>query len=58
MSKYTKLSIGDTFIIRWMDDNRTYDAGLGEIVYVMDSDNFKIDLISLSNAAPLPLKLW
>lgn len=43
MSKYTKLSIGDTFIIRWMDDNRTYDAGLGEIVYVMDSDNFKID---------------
>ena len=43
MSKYTKLNIGDTFIIRWMDDNRTYDAGLGEIVYVMDSDNFKID---------------
>ena len=43
MSKYTKLSIGDTFIIRWMDDNRTYDAGLGEIVYIMDSDNFKID---------------
>ena len=43
MSKYTKLSIGDTFIVRWMDDNRTYDAGLGEIVYVMDSDNFKID---------------
>ena len=43
MSKYTKLSIGDTFIIRWMDDNRTYDAGLGEIVHIMDSDNFKID---------------
>ena len=43
MSKYTKLSIGDTFIIRWMDDNRTYDAGLGEIVFIMDSDNFKID---------------
>ena len=43
MSKYTKLNIGDTFIIRWMDDNRTYDAGLGEIVFIMDSDNFKID---------------
>ena len=43
MSKYTKLNIGDTFIIRWMDDKKTYDAGLGEIVHIMDSDNFKID---------------
>ena len=44
MAKYSKLNIGDTFIIRWMDKNRTYDAGQGEIIHIMDSDNFKIDM--------------
>ena len=44
MSASSKLKIGDTFIIRWMDKNRTYDANQGEIIHIMDTDNFKIDM--------------
>ena len=44
MSNYTKLNIGDTFMIRWMDQDRTYDANQGEIIHIMDCDNFKIDM--------------
>ena len=44
MSSYAKLNIGDTFMIRWMDKDRTYDANQGEIVHIMDSGNFKIDM--------------
>tara|TARA_Y100000994_G_C15695737_1_gene443254 strand:- start:1828 stop:3000 length:1173 start_codon:yes stop_codon:yes gene_type:complete len=44
MAKYARLNIGDTFIVRWMDKNKSYDAGQGEIIHIMDSDNFKIDM--------------
>ncbi len=44
MSDYSKLQIGDTFTVRWMDADRSYDAAEGEIVHIMDSGNFKIDM--------------
>ena len=44
MAASSKLKIGDTFIVRWMDKNRTYDANQGEIIHIMDSENFKIDM--------------
>ena len=44
MATSSKLKIGDTFVIRWMDKNRTYDANQGDIIHIMDTDNFKIDM--------------
>ena len=44
MAAYAKLDIGDMFTIRWMDSNNAYDASEGEIIYIMDSGNFKIDM--------------
>ena len=46
MAAYTKLELGDTFTIRWMDNSKTYDAAEGEIIHIMDSGNFKIDMES------------
>ena len=53
MSSYAKLNIGDTFMIRWMDKDRTYDANQGEIVHIMDSDNFKIDMDHIWISLPI-----
>ena len=44
MANYIKLDVGDTFMIRWLDANRTYDADEGMIVYVMETENFKVDM--------------
>ena len=44
MANYAKLDIGDTFMIRWLDANRTYDADEGMIVHIMETENFKIDM--------------
>ena len=44
MAKYSKLKIGDSFIIRWLDANRTYDADEGIVVHIMDTENFKVDI--------------
>ena len=44
MANYTKLKVGDTFAIRWLDANRTYDADEGVIVYIMETENFKVDM--------------
>ena len=44
MAAYARLDIGDTFTIRWMDSNNAYDASEGEIIHIMDSGNFKIDM--------------
>ena len=44
MANYTKLNVGDSFIIRWLDANRTYDAEEGFIAHIMDTENFKIDM--------------
>ena len=44
MAAYSKLELGDTFTLRWMDASKTYDAAEAEIVHIMDSGNFKIDM--------------
>ena len=44
MASDTKLEVGDTFTIRWLDADRTYDADEGTVVYIMDTENFKLDL--------------
>jgi len=44
MAKYTNLKEGDTFMLRWLDANKTYDANDGVIVHIMDTENFKIDM--------------
>ena len=44
MANDTNLNVGDSFTIRWLDVNSTYDADEGTVVYIMDSQNFKIDM--------------
>ena len=44
MANYSKLNIGDSFAIRWLDANKTYDANEGVIVHIMDTENFKVDM--------------
>ena len=44
MASYAKLKVGDTFTIRWLDANRTYDADEGTVVHIMDTENFKLDM--------------
>ena len=44
MASDTKLKVGDTFTIRWLDADRTYDADEGTVVHIMDTENFKLDM--------------
>ncbi len=44
MAKDAKLKVGDSFTIRWLDADRTYDADEGTIVHIMETENFKLDL--------------
>ena len=44
MAKNAKLQIGDSFTIRWLDKDKTYDANEATIVHIMDTENFKIDI--------------
>mgnify|MGYP001193646223 CR=1 FL=1 len=44
MANYTKLKIGDSFTIRWLDANMTYDADEGVVIHIMDTENFKVDM--------------
>ena len=44
MASDTKLNIGDSFTIRWLDTDRTYDADEGIVVHIMDTENFKLDM--------------
>ena len=44
MANYAKLKVGDSFTIRWLDANRTYDADEGVVVHIMDTENFKVDM--------------
>ncbi len=44
MANDAKLEVGDTFIIRWLDADRTYDADEGIVVHIMETENFKLDL--------------
>ena len=54
MSKNAKLQVGDSFTVRWLDSDKTYDANEGTIIHIMDTENFKIDIghiwIPLENA--------
>ena len=43
-AKDSKLKVGDSFTIRWMDADKTYDADEGTVVYIMDTENFKLDM--------------
>ena len=44
MAKDSKLKVGDSFTIRWMDADKTYDADEAAVVYIMDTENFKLDM--------------
>ena len=44
MARDTKLEVGDSFTIRWLDADRTYDADEGTVVHIMDTENFKLDM--------------
>ena len=44
MANYAKLNVGDSFTIRWLDANRTYDADEGIVAHIMDTENFKVDI--------------
>ena len=44
MANYAKLNVGDSFTIRWLDINRTYDADEGVVVHIMEIENFKVDM--------------
>ncbi len=43
MAESAQVSTGDRFFIRWRDANGTYDADMGEVVAIMDVENFQID---------------
>ena len=44
MSESAKLRVGDTFILRWLDSDKTYDANEATVIHIMDTENFKIDV--------------
>ena len=44
MANDSKLEVGDSFTIRWLDADRTYDADEGIVVHIMDTENFKLDM--------------
>ena len=44
MANNAKLKIGDSFTIRWLDSDGTYDADEGTVVHIMDTENFKLDI--------------
>ena len=44
MARDSKLKVGDSFTIRWMDADKTYDADEGTLIYIMDTENFKLDM--------------
>ena len=54
MASDTKLKVGDSFTIRWLDAGRSYDADEGTVIHIMDTENFKLDMghiwISLEKA--------
>ena len=44
MATNANLKVGDSFTIRWLDADRTYDADEGTVVHIMDTENFKLDM--------------
>ena len=44
MANNANLDMGDSFTIRWLDSDGTYDADEGTVVHIMDTENFKLDI--------------
>jgi len=44
MANNAKINVGDSFTIRWLDSDGTYDANEGTVVHIMDTENFKLDI--------------
>tara|TARA_Y100000748_G_scaffold193593_1_gene162109 strand:+ start:537 stop:1712 length:1176 start_codon:yes stop_codon:yes gene_type:complete len=44
MASESKLEVGDSFTIRWLDSDLTYDANEGTVVHIMNTENFKLDM--------------
>ena len=44
MAEKSQLKEGDTFTIRWLDSEKTYDAMEGTVVHIMNTENFKLDI--------------
>ena len=44
MAEKAQLKEGDTFIIRWLDSEKTYDAMEGTVIHIMNTENFKLDI--------------
>ena len=44
MAEKAQLKEGDTFTIRWLDSEKTYDAMEGTVIHIMDTENFKLDI--------------
>ncbi len=44
MANNAGVEIGDSFTIRWLDTDQTYDANEGTVVHIMDTENFKLDI--------------
>ena len=44
MANNAGVEIGDSFTIRWLDIDQTYDANEGTVVHIMDTENFKLDI--------------
>ena len=44
MAEKAQLKEGDTFTIRWLDSEKTYDAMEGTVVHIMNTENFKLDI--------------
>ena len=44
MAENAKIELGDSFTIRWLDSDQTYDANEGTVVHIMDTENFKLDI--------------
>jgi ABC-type lipoprotein release transport system permease subunit len=43
MARRANVKEGDTFTIRWLDANRTYDADEGIVVHIFETENIKVD---------------
>ena len=44
MAEKAQLKKGDTFTIRWLDSEKTYDAMEGTVIHIMNTENFKLDI--------------
>ena len=58
MAKDARLEVGETFTIRWLDADRTYDADEGTVVHIMDTENFKLYMVISGYRWKRPRPCW